>query len=170
MLFVPLPHPTHTYAFEFDLFKTQIQQAKQMPLGLPAKGCCLHQALILGWTEGIFLVPRRRGAAGPHLPFFWGDTEGNQSFFWGVAGCLLQNGSLLRVFPSSVPLVASAGERFVDLCTPEPGMRAELGRGESGFCEGPFLSTLSGEAPAQGAQVCLSQTEPEEGYMLTGLW
>lgn len=82
---------------------------------LPRAAVCTKLSHILGWTEGLYLLPRMRAAAGPHLPFFWGDTEGNQIFFWGVAGCLLQNGGLLRVFCFSVPLVACADARFVDL-------------------------------------------------------
>lgn len=95
---------------------------------LPRAAVCTKLSHILGWPEGLFLLPRSGAATGPHLPFFWGDTEGNQVFFWGVAGCLLQNGGLLRVFCSSVPLVAYTDARFVDLCPPEPGWRTELGR------------------------------------------
>lgn len=89
-----------------------------MLLGLPAEGGCLHQALkscvlmVPFWYSGLELQ------LGPHLPFLWRDTEGNKVFFWGVIGCLLRNGSLLRVLCSSAPLVATAGARFVDVHSP----------------------------------------------------
>ena len=66
---------------------------------------------------------------GPHLPFIWRDTEGNEVFFWGVIGCLLWNGSLLWVVCSSAPLIATAGASFVSAHSqlgvgshPEPGL------------------------------------------------
>lgn len=68
--------------------------------------------------DGPFLVLGIGARAGPPLPFIWRDTEGNKVFFWGVVGCLLRNGSLLRVFCSSAPLVATASARFVDACSP----------------------------------------------------
>lgn len=97
-----------------------------MLLGLPAKGCCLHQALV-SWVElkvflcypgwelrlGLTSHPSEATLRKPdfllrcrRLPFTgWESSPG---------------------LCSSVPLVASADAGFVDLCTPEPGLRAEL--------------------------------------------
>lgn len=79
--------------FEFYFF-SESQRAAKTLLGLPAEGGCWHQApkswgsRVPPWDSGSEL---QLG----HLPFVWSDTEGNQVFFWGVASCLLRNGSLL---------------------------------------------------------------------------
>lgn len=64
-------------------------------------------------------------AAGPHLPSFRGDTEETR-FSFEVSPAAFYRMGVLSGLCSSVPLVASADAGFVDLCTPEPGLRAEL--------------------------------------------
>lgn len=145
------PSPPRAFEFRFWKHKSSKQSGCCWVCLPRAAVCTKPSAPGLDWVkiQGLFLLPGMGAAAEPHLlPFFQGDTEGNSISFWGVAACLLQNGSLLRVFCSSVPLVASAHVRFVDLCSPEPGLRAELGR-RGKWVTFP-LEPESGEAPHPG--------------------
>lgn len=163
---VPRPTPS-PHAFEFHFFIHKPSKPSSCWRVLPAKGCCVHQALSPGWAEGVFLVPRTDGGCSWALTSHSSEAtlRENQSFFWGVAGCLLQSGSLLRALRSSVPLVAS--ECWCKVCRsvhPGPGMRAELGRGGKWILSGalPLQPRVRGKHPTQGAQVCLWETEHVE--------
>lgn len=124
--FVLFFSPSQPHAFEFHFFKHKSsEQDRCCWVCLPRAAVCTKLST-LGWTEGLSRLPGMGAAAGPHLPSFRGDTEETRFSFEVSPGCLLQDGSLLQAFCSSVPLVASADARFVDLCTPEPGLRAEL--------------------------------------------
>lgn len=126
------PQHTHTHmllSFTF-LYTNPASKVAAGESCLPRAAVCTKLSAQVDLKVSFWYPGRMGAASGPHLPFSWGDTEGNQSFFWGVAGCLLQSGSLLRAWHSSVPLVAS--ECWCKVCRPVhpgSGMRAELGRG-----------------------------------------
>lgn len=106
------------HAFWVSLFE-QGPASKIDAAGSACRGRLFAPSSRILCIDGPFLVLRIGTTAGPpHLPFLWRDTEGNKVFFWGVIGCLLRNGSLLRVLCSSTPLVATASARFVDVHSP----------------------------------------------------
>lgn len=124
--FVLFFSPSQPHTFEFHFFKHKSsEQSRCCWVCLPRAAVCTKLSYPgLNWRS--FSATRDGSCGWASPPILPRRHWGNQIFFWGVAGCLLQDGSLLRAFCSSVPLVASADARFVDLCTPEPGLRAEL--------------------------------------------
>lgn len=104
-LFCVFPTPTCFLSFTFLLHKSSKQSSGRWvpPACLPRAAICIKRPAWVELKVSFWYPGREPAAAGPHLPFSRCDTEGNQSFFWGVAGCLLQSGSLLWAFLSSVP-------------------------------------------------------------------
>lgn len=105
------------HAFWVSLFK-QGPASKLDAAGSACRGRLFAPGSQILSIDGPFLVLKIGATAGPLSPIVWRDTEGNKVFFWGVICCLLWNGSLLRLFCSSVPLVATADARFVNVHSP----------------------------------------------------
>lgn len=137
----PTPPPPHMLLSFTFLYTNPASQVAAGESCLPRAAVCTKLSAQVELKVSFWYPGQMGAAAGPQPPILlrrrWGK---NQSFFWGVAGCLLQSGSLLRALRSSVPLVAS--ECWCKVCRsvhPGPGMRAELGRG------GKWI--LSGDLP-----------------------